>query len=252
MPSTGIASDRFPADHPWDRNFHLVLLALAWLGILMGFGGTISRHLAEHRPAYPFITHVHSVVFLGWLVLFTVQILLVRWRNLKAHRQLGWWMAGIAVAMVFLGPATALHKQHLTSNEPNADPAFLSIQLTDLLAFAGLIAAGLMRRNEPAAHRRLMLLATLYITDAGFARWLGGSLAGLAGGGMSGFWAASYAHTTLLMLSLGVYDLLTRRRVHPAWIGGMTWVFANQAAAILLYQAPWWTDAAKRLIAAAW
>lgn len=188
---------------------------------------------------------------MGWLVLFTVQVLLVRWRKLTVHRQLGLAMAGVAVVMLLLGPATALHKQHLSMNQPNADPAFLSIQLTDMLAFGGLVAAGLARRKDAATHRRLMLLGTLYITDAGFARWLGDALATLGGDGMTGLWAAAYAHTTVLMLSLGAYDLVTRHRLHPAWIGGMIWVAANQAIALLLYQAPWWTDVAKRVIAAA-
>jgi hypothetical protein len=249
-PATGVTGRRFPPDHPWDRNFHLAILAVAWVGILMGFGGSISRHIAKNEPSYRLIVHVHGMVFMGWLVLFTVQVLLVRWRNLAAHRKLGVAMAGIAVVMFFLGPATALHMQHVKLNQPDSDPAFLSIQLTDLIAFVGLIAAGLWRRRDPASHRRLMLLGTLYITDAGFARWLGDRLSAWFGGGTPGFWAGSYAHTTVLMLSLGVYDLITRRRVHPAWVAGMAWVAANQAAALALYGAPWWGEFAKKVIQA--
>ncbi len=247
---TGVPPRRFPADHPWDRNFHLIVLVIAWVGILMGFGGDIAQHIEKNRPPYPFIVHVHGAVFTGWLVLFTVQVLLVRWRKLKVHRQLGLAMAGVALMMVFLGPATALHMEHLKMNQPGTDPAFLSIQLTDLIAFAGLIAAGLMRRKDPASHRRLMLLGTLYITDAGFARWMGDALSAAFGGGVPGFWAACYAHTTVLMLSLGVYDLVTRRRLHPAWIFGMMWIAANQVTAIALHEAPWWGEFAKKVIAA--
>jgi hypothetical protein len=249
-PANGVARPPFPRDHPWDRNFHLTLLALAWVGILMGFGGSISRHLAQKQPAYPLIVHVHGVVFLGWLVLFTVQILLVRWRKLAAHRQLGVAMAAVAVVMIFLGPATALHMQRLKLNQAGSDPAFLSIQLTDLIAFGGLVAAGMWLRRDPASHRRLMLLGTLYITDAGFARWLGDRLSAWWGGGTPGFWAGSYAHITLLMLAVGVYDLFTRRRVHPAWVAGLAWVGANQAVALALYGAPWWGEFAKKIIAA--
>jgi len=250
--TAGASSRSFAADHPWDRNFHLALLALAWLGILMGFGGDIAEHLSKHRPPYPVIVHVHGVVFMGWLVLFTVQILLVRQRKLGLHRRLGAGMAWVAACMLFLGPATALHMQHLRAGQPDAEPAFLSIQFTDLLAFAGLITAGLLRRKAPAAHKRLMFLGTLYITDAGFARWLGDALSAVFGSGPVGFWFSLYAPTVVLMLLLGGYDLVTRRRLHPTYVAGLAWVLACQLTALLLYYSPWWADCAKKIIARAW
>jgi hypothetical protein len=121
-------SPHFAPNHPWDRNFQLALLVIAWTGNLLGFGASISHHLAENRPPYPLIVHMHGVVFTGWLVLYTVQVLLVHWRKLKVHRQLGMVMAGVAVVMLFLGPATALHVKHLKMNQARTDPAFLSIQ----------------------------------------------------------------------------------------------------------------------------
>ena len=240
----------FAARHPWDRSFVLCLLAFAWLGILMGFGGSIAQHLSSRGAPYPLIVHVHAVIFVGWLVLFTVQVFLIRARRTDTHRRLGFAMAFLAALMAVVGPVTALAVQHLHRADPGSDPAFLSVQLTDILAFAGLVAAGLFLRQAPAAHRRLMLLGTLYITDAGFARWWADGLLhvfGTAGGGM---WIALYAGPNLAYLAMGAYDLMTRRRLHPAFVLAGLWMLAVQAAALLLYGSPAWLALARRIIAA--
>jgi hypothetical protein len=95
-----------------------------------------------------------------------------------------------------------------------------------------------------------MLPGTLYLTDAGFARWIGDDLFTLFGGGVPEFWASSHAHTTVLVLSLGVYDFVTRRRLHPAWVLGMAWIAVNRVTAIALHEATWWGEFARRIIAA--
>lgn len=239
----------FAPQHPWDRNFFLVMVGLAWVGILRGFGGDIARHLARHQAPYPLIVHVHAAVFVSWLVLFTGQILLIRFHKLRSHRQLGFAMAGLAAVMVLLGPATALTVQHLRSGLPGADPAFLSIQLTDMLAFAGLAAAGILMRGQPSAHKRLILLATLYITDAGFARWLDADFSRLLGDSFGAVWVALYFGPNLLILGVGAYDLVTRRRLHLAYVLGCAWVLANQMLGLGLYLAPSWLGCAKQMIA---
>jgi hypothetical protein len=239
----------FPPNHPWDRNFFLVMVALGWVGIIKGFGGSIANHLAKHQAPYPLIVHFHAVVFVSWLVLFTVQILLIRFKRLPVHRRLGMAMVWLAGLMVILGPSTALTVQHRSMSQPGADPAFLSIQFTDILSFSGLVAAAILLRKAPSAHKRLILLATLYITDAGFARWLAGGLIHLLGDGFWGFWIALYSAPDLLILGVGAYDLVTRRRLHPAYVIGVAWVLANQMTAMVLYRAPFWLVLSKKLIA---
>ncbi|HEY4299364.1 MAG TPA: hypothetical protein VGM73_00735 [Candidatus Didemnitutus sp.] len=247
-----VAKTPFAPNHRWDRNVILGLVGLAWLGILFGFGGDIAGHVSRHEAAYPLIVHVHAAVFTGWMVLFTVQVLLVRWRKLAVHRRLGMAMVGVAGTMVFLGPATALHMQHLRAGQPGADPAFLSIQFTDILAFVGAISAGLLWRKSPAVHKRLMLIGTFYITDAGFARWLADPIIAKFGPGFGGMWLGLYSATVGLILLLGLYDLITRRRLHPAYVAGLAWALTCQFIALELYFSPAWLGTAKQIIARAW
>jgi hypothetical protein len=255
IPASSLPQDRAPAkafaaNHPWDRNFYLLMVALAWLGILRGFGGDIAEHVAKHKPAFPLIVHFHAFVFVSWLSLFTVQILLIRTKRLPVHKRLGFALIWLAGLMMIIGPATALTVQHRAMADPHGDPGFLSIQFTDILAFVGLTTAAILLRKSPAAHKRLILLGTLYITDAGFARWLGDSWINILGFGYWPFWISLYLASNLLVVLVGVYDLLTRRRLHPAYMIGVAWIFAVQMLALSLYFSPAWVACAKRIIAA--
>jgi hypothetical protein len=238
----------FAPTHPWDRNFFLLMAAFAWLGIGVGFGREIARHLATHEAAYPFIIHFHSVIFLSWLVLFTVQILLIRFKRLAVHKRLGIGMAGLAAVMVITGPVTALTMQHRTVNRPDVESAFLIVQLTNILTFAGLVTAGILLRKVPAAHKRLMLLSTLYITAPGFLRWLGDPLGNWLGNGYWATWVVFYFASNVLVLGAAAYDLATRRRVHPVIVAGAAWAFANQMTAVSLFFSHGWLVLAKKMI----
>jgi len=239
---------RFQPYHAADRNFVLLYLLCIWTGICMGFGPQIVKHVAEHAPPYPLIVHFHAAAFVGWLLLLSTQVLLIRAGKVHIHRNLGVAGAVLAAVMVVIGPATALTVQRLHFGNPGSEPAFLSVQFTDILAFAGLATAGLLLRKRAAAHKRLILLATLYISDAGFARWLGHSVSQWLG---EGFWpttATLYGANDLLIVGMGVYDMATRHRLHPAYAIGVVWVFANQLTGVSLLLSPAWKPWALRLI----
>jgi len=82
-------SRRFAPWHAADAIFFPALLAFLWLGILAGFVPEIVDHIVKRKPPYLWIVHVHAVFFVGWLVLLTMQMSLVRARNLGLHRHLG-------------------------------------------------------------------------------------------------------------------------------------------------------------------
>ena len=76
----------FAPSHPWDRNFFLAYVALLWCGILGGFVPEIVQHIAQRKPPFPLIIHVHGIVFLGWLVLLTAQVVLMALHNICRER----------------------------------------------------------------------------------------------------------------------------------------------------------------------
>ncbi len=237
----------FATYHRWDRNFFLSYVALFWVGILMGFVPEIVRR-AQHHHLSPPIIYVHGAAFVGWLALLTTQVLLIRGRRQDLHRKLGLAGMALAVLMVVLGPAAAITAGRVALGTPHSDPAFLSVQLLDIVAFAALAAAAIAMRGQPAAHKRLMLLATLYISDAGFARWLGGAVHARLGEGVWRFLAELYLANIVLILGLGAYDLVTRRRLHPVYVPGAAWAIGMMIAASWLYYYPPWKGVALSLI----
>lgn len=249
--SRRLAPPPFAPNHPWDRNFFLLYVGLAWLGILSGFVPEIAHHVSAHEKPFPLIVHFHAVAFMGWLALFSVQVLLIRIKRPALHRKLGYAMLGLAAVMMVLGPATALIADHGKIGTPDDDPGFLAIQFTDIIAFVGLLSAAVRFRNSAPVHKRLILMATVYITDAGYARWLGGPAHSLLGDTAFSHWASAYSGTMLLFLGIGVYDLITRRRLHPAYLAGLVWVLAMEMTALGLYATPAWKTLAASWIAAA-
>ena len=242
------AAGPFPPYHRWDRNFFLAYVALFWLGILMGFVPDVIQHVQKHKPPYPLIVHFHAAAFVGWLALVTTQVLLIRARRTDLHRKLGVAGVFLAIAMVVLGPVTALVVDHYRLGTPDSDPPFLSVQLFDIIGFAGMAAAAIALRAYPSAHKRLMLLALLSIVDAGFARWLGDPMTKLLGNGFWPFVAESYLANVILIFGIGGYDLVTRRRLHPAYLAGAAWVLATQMTAAWLYVSPFWKPIALNII----
>ena len=240
------AAGGFAPNHPWDRNFFLLYAGLIWFGILAGFGPEILKHVQGHEKPYPPIVHVHAAAFMGWLALFTVQILLIRTKRVAIHRKLGLAMIGLAGVMAVVGPVTALIADHAKIGTPAYDPAFVAIQFTDIVGFVGLIGAAVAFRNVAPIHKRLALLSTLSIADAGFARWL--FALGMTGTDLLQTWGSLYVCTTLLILGVGAYDLVTRRRLHPAYIAGVIWIALIQTTSMALYFSPAWKVFADKLI----
>ena len=226
---------RFAPWHRWDRNAFAGLTAFAWLGILVGFGQDIANHLAKHRPSFPLIVHVHAIAFVTWLTLFTVQVFLIRTGRIRLHRKLGYGMIALALFMLFIGPATAFHVDKAGLNAPGSDPTFVFIQLADMIGFLCLAGAGIALRNTASAHKRLMMLSLLFISDAGFARFVFPLFGKLVGTDVLGNFLVTYGGNDIGMLALGAYDLVTRRRLHPAYVAGMAVVLLLQFGANAMY-----------------
>jgi len=221
---------------------------MVWVGVLSGFGTDSYDHIRKFGLDYPLIVHFHAVAFVGWLVLFTTQVLLIRSARPNLHRKLGASGAVLAAVMILLGPATALIVDARRYTSTGTTPEFLAVQFTDILAFATLVGAGLLLRRNSPSHKRLLLLGLMYISDAGFARFLNPIFAAPLGQTFWGGMAALYLGSDLLMLGLGAYDLATRRKLFPAYVAGVAWVLTLQLAAYTLLPNPHWKAVAMHLI----
>jgi hypothetical protein len=89
----------------------------------------------------------------------------------RFHRSFGWFAAGYAALVIVIAPWSELSWQALNLHTPGSlPPEFLSMAFSSVLCMAILLPWGILLRRNSAAHRRVLLLATICISDAGFSR----------------------------------------------------------------------------------
>jgi hypothetical protein len=154
-----------------DRRASAVWLGIFWIFTGFGFGFDFKNYVHESPPV-PTIVHVHAIVATLWLLLITTLVLLVEVNQVKLHRTLGWFAAGFAVLVAVLAPWAQVSWQ-IVNFHTIAQSEFLSIAFSSVLCFAILLPRGVLLRGNPAAHRRVLILSTVAMTDPGFSRLIG-------------------------------------------------------------------------------
>lgn len=204
------------------------------LTVIAGFAPTYYLRWFDGGPratigGSPFtpIVHLHGALFTSWILLFIVQTALVASRRVSVHRRLGVAGAVLAAAMVVAGTATAISSAAGTSAPPDGiDPlAFLAVPLFDMVVFSILVGAALAQRRDREAHKRLMLLAYISIVTAAIAR-----LPGVLPLGPPAFFGLSF----LFVIAAAVYDLVSRRRVHRAYLWGGALIAISVPARLMI------------------
>jgi hypothetical protein len=233
----------FAERHPADALFFPAMVAALWLLLLAGFvPEVVERAFGAMRP-YPWIIHVHAVVYFGWLAFLASQVALVRTGRLARHRQMGAVGLGLALAVIVAGPAASF-EMHM-SHQARQPPAFLAIQLLNVFAFAVGVCAALLLRHRPAAHKRLMLIATLPLIGAGFGR-----VVRMLTGAPPPFTLipSVYVATNAFLLAIAVYDWRTRGRLHPVFLPAVGGLFVIELTAGLLLRSPAWASFTRSLV----
>ncbi len=209
----------------------VVILATVFLGFARTYylAGVFKASLPN------LIVHIHGAVFSSWIVLLIAQISLVAAHRVDLHRRLGLLGFGLASLMVILGllAATDSFARHFAAGEPGVGArAFYAVPISDMLVFSTLIYFAFRNRFNPAAHKRLILIATITLLDAAFVRWPI----------PVAWWDLRVAQTCcypLLLLLIG-YDLWSTRRVHRATLWACVFLVVSQQMRIPISRtAPW-------------
>jgi uncharacterized membrane protein len=239
---------RFVVFHKLDRNFFLAFLAACWLGVLMGFVPAIAKRYAGHAdyPA-PLILQVHAFAFSAWLMLLTAQIGLIRLRHPALHMKLGLVAFGLIPVMAVSAFFSEIYSQRFRVADPAERPFFI-IAVFYVIAFTTLASAAIAARKSPAAHKRLILLATTIIVGAAYGRWWGTGLYNLFGDGYGGMLIYTYAGTNLLLAGALGYDWLTRGRLHRVYEIAVPAILAGEIATTIIYHSPRWVPVARFVI----
>ena len=194
------------------------------------------------------LLHVHGIVFSAWVSVFLVQSLLIARGSRRLHRRMGWVAAGIAATMVILVIAAVIEQLRRVHGFP-PPPLALALSAFDIVVFAGLVGTAIYCRNRPDWHKRFMLSATILLLGAPMFR------AVIHYGGITDMARVSIVSTLLVdafFLPCFAYDLLTRRRIHPAYLVAFALIVFDQIAQVTVVSwAPWikFADALQRMVA---
>lgn len=208
-----------------DRRFHLAAAVAAAFITVVGFSPTFFTRPAT-LPALPWLVTVHGVVFSGWLVAYALQSALITVKRRDLHRTLGYWFVGLGAAMVLLGMVTAVEAVRRGAGGAfDDDPrVFMVLPFFDFVLFAGFLGAGYWWRRSLETHKRLMLLATIDLVGPAMARIAQHSSRPVFSEHFP-MWA--FAGMMLCIAVASVYDLATRRRIHPAYLWGALTLIAS-------------------------
>lgn len=217
--------------------------------VFAGFAPTfyLRGHFTQDRPM-SVLLHVHGIVFSAWVSLFLIQTLLIARGERRRHQRLGWVGAGIAVAMIILVTAAVIEQLRRVNGFP-PPPLALALSAFDITVFAILVGAALYCRKRPDWHKRLMLSATIVLLGAPMFR------AVIHFVGIGDIAKVSILSTLLVdafFLPCFAYDLLTRRRIHPAYLVGLVLIILDQIAQATVVSWPPWinlSNALQRLVA---
>lgn len=162
---------------------------LFWVGmavflivmVLLGFGSTYGRQLALGQEITgigvvetDWVIHLHATVFVGWMIFFLMQAVLVARGRTRWHMAFGKYGGSVlVVALLGMGILiTYVQMEALVSKEIfkwTDWPRILVATSTawgSLLVVALLLGLGLLYRTQPEIHKRYMVMATVGLAAA--------------------------------------------------------------------------------------
>ena len=184
------------------------------LTIVAGF--SFQRAMGRSSFASPPLVHAHAIIFMGWVVIFLTQNLLIGSGRIDIHRKLGWIALGWLGPMILLGCLVTLAIERRGQVPFFFRPVhFLVFDPMTLFFFAGLTIAAVCMRRQTQWHRRLHFCGMSLLLAPAFGRLLPMPL--LA----PWAWESAFAASLLFPIAGIVADLRRSGRIHPAWRYGV-------------------------------
>jgi hypothetical protein len=220
--------------------FALVFWTFARTFYLKPFFGT---------PPLSALLHIHGAVMTGWVVLLVVQSTLITAHRVQWHRRLGVYAAVWAALVVSVGSITTLHaaarevRGH--TDFAAAQVTITSLDLLQMLFFAGFVGIAIWQRHRPDYHKRLMLLTIACMLPDALARLP-----------VSFMTHATETELNLrIMVGLDAFvlicvglDTLWQRRLHPAFAWGASLFVGAFHVALYITKTPAWIEFGESLV----
>ncbi len=233
MTAQTMASRASLAERRFYTGMALALFVTVWIGFSRSF---FMRPLFPDwiSPTEP-VVYAHGALFTAWFVLLIVQPSLVAAGRTDLHRVLGRFGVALAAAMVIFGTWTALTAAARETGFfriPAPPLKFLAIPLIDMVVFPILVGLAVAKRRDPQSHKRWMLIASVSLLAAAFARWpvVIDHPSPLLFFGL----------TDLFLVPLATWDLRSRGRLHAVTMWGGSLLIGSQLFRVWLLGTSGW------------
>jgi hypothetical protein len=217
------------------RRFYVGMALAMLITVFIGFSRSYYLKPWYGTPELSSLVHLHGLILTAWVVFFLLQTTLVASGRTYLHRRMGIAGAVLAALVVIIGMTVAITRVRTGASPiPGVPPlAFLAIPFFDMVVFAMLVSTAIYLRRRLEAHKRLMTLAMITLLAAPIARIRFSFLPP----GPPTFFALA----DLFIVAILAYDLITRRKVHPATIWGGLLIVASQPLRLMIAGTPAWT-----------
>ena len=232
--SMSITERYYATGTSFGHSFHA---GMAWLLIVVAVAGFAPRSLAivsGTMPNPPLVVHLHAAVMALWVALLAVQATLSLAGRMDLHRK--WGLASLAAAplVLIMLVAITIVRQNDAAGTPGAPIVnnILFVQIRSIVLFPTFFVWALLTRHtDPQTHKRMMLLATLSLLDAGIARmnWLPHNQ-------FPNDYLAIHLYLLLLLVPALMHDLIRLRRIHRAWVWGLVLMLPKPRGPQALHQ----------------
>lgn len=217
-----------------EKAFFFSITLLISAAVFYGFVSNYLQFRADYFPFPSLLVYIHAALFSSWMLLLLVQASLVSVGRVDWHRRLGLVGFFLLCSMPIVGALTSTAAVVHNRLPPGFDGPWLFYydSIAALLTFACLAYFALRCRSAPQAHKRLILIATLVIGEAGIFRW-------------PQHWVHAMSHgvtivTYSFLLLIAGYDFVSRRQIHPATLwGGLFLIFYEETQSVIGHSRIW-------------
>ncbi len=188
-----------------------VLLAVALLCVVFA-GFAPSYYLrSDDKPPLSTLFFLHGAVFTAWYLLFFLQTVLIRTKQVALHRGLGLASILLVPPLIVLGMGAAFDALERGVTILSYPPAtFFFMSASDMAGFLVLFGAGVALRKHGPQHKRLMAFASVSLILPAAGRVADQFGAGPLGAGIQ----------LAFVFALIAYDLRTEKTVLGATLFG--------------------------------
>lgn len=213
---------------PLERLTFPVSALLIALAAVVGFAPNSVAIITGRAENPALIIHVHAAVMSAWVALLVAQSVLVYRGRIALHRRLG--TTSMVLAPIIVGLMILIAIEYFPQGPIGS--AVVAVQLRRILLFTLFITWALwVRKSDPQAHKRLMVLATIAVIDAAFFRmsWFLPDL------GIDSFVVAAHIQQLALIVPILMLDFKRYGRPHAVTLSGIMLLLAFTAVIAILW-----------------